>query len=80
MSRIVYNDGSGNYSSYLFVPSNVPTGTYPISFSGTDGNEYIIIIEKTATCEGNVFTNKCCPSINLVWVNQNGGLKKLAGL
>jgi hypothetical protein len=70
-----YNDGFGNYSSYLFVPSNVPTGTYPISFSGTDGNEYIIIIEKTATCEGNVFTNKCCPSINLVWVNQNGGFE-----
>ena len=70
-----YNDGSGNYSSYLFVPSNVPTGTYPISFNGTDGNEYIVVIEKTATCEDNVLANKCCPSINLVWVNQNGGFE-----
>jgi len=70
-----YNDGFGNYSSYLFVPSNVPTGTYPISFNGTDGNEYIIVIEKTAVCEDNVFINKCCPSINLVWVNQNGGFE-----
>jgi len=65
----------GDYKGWLFNPSAIPTGTFPISFSGTDGNEYIVVIEKTATCEDNVFTNKCCPSINLVWVNQNGGFE-----
>jgi len=68
-----YNDGFGNYSSWFFVPSSVPTGSYPISFSGTDGNEYLIVITKTATCVDNTFANKCCDSTNIVWVNTLGG-------
>ncbi len=68
-----YNDGFGNYSSWLFVPSVVPTGTFPISFSGTDGNEYLIVITKTATCADYSFANKCCDSTNIVWVNTLGG-------
>jgi len=68
-----YNDGFGNYSSWFFVPSSVPTGSYPISFSGTDGNEYLIVITKTATCADYSFSNKCCDSTNIVWVNTLGG-------
>jgi hypothetical protein len=68
-----YNDGFGNYSSWLFVPSAVPTGSFPISYSGTDGNEYLIVINKTATCSDYSFANKCCDSTNIVWVNTLGG-------
>jgi len=65
----------GNYVGYLFSPTNIPIGVFPISFSGANGNEYIVVIERIAECENKVFINKCCPSINLVWVNQNGGFE-----
>ena len=68
-----YNDGFGNISSWLFVPSNAPTGSYPMSFSGTDGNEYLIVVNKLATCVDSTFSNKCCDSTNIVWVNTLGG-------
>lgn len=70
-----YNDGFGNYSSWFFVPSNIPTGNYPISFSGTDGTEYLIVINKLATCVDNAYANKCCDSTNIVWVNSLGGFE-----
>jgi hypothetical protein len=63
----------GDYKGWLFNPSAIPTGTFPISFSGTDGNEYLIVITKTATCVDNTFANKCCDSTNIVWVNTLGG-------
>jgi len=68
-----YNNGFGSYDSFYFLPSDVPTGTFPISFSGTDGNEYLVVINKTAECGDISYSNKCCDSINIMWLNKYGG-------
>ena len=50
-----------------------PTGTYPLSITGNDGNEYFIIVEVTAACEIPTYTLDCCNSLNIVWLNREGG-------
>lgn len=50
-----------------------PTGTYPLSITGSDGNEYFIIVEVTSACEIPTYTLDCCNSINIVWLNREGG-------
>lgn len=52
-----------------------PIGTYPLSISGSDGNEYFIIVEVVAACDLPTYTLDCCNSINIVWLNREGGFE-----
>lgn len=50
-----------------------PLGTYPLSITGSDGNEYFIIVEVVSACELQTYTLDCCNALNIVWLNREGG-------
>jgi hypothetical protein len=54
---------------------NYPLGVYPLSISGNDGNEYFVIVEVIAACELPTYELSCCNSLNIVWVNREGGFE-----
>lgn len=59
----------------LRVLGSYPTGTYPLSISGNDGNEYFVIVEIVDECELPVYQLNCCDSYNIVWLNREGGFE-----
>ena len=57
------------------IAGSYANGTYPLSITGTDGNEYFIVIEVTDVCEIPTYTLNCCNAYNIVWVNREGGFE-----
>jgi len=57
------------------IAGSYANGTYPLSFTGTDGNEYFIVIEVVDACEIPTYNLNCCNAYNLVWVNREGGFE-----
>lgn len=57
------------------IAGSYANGTYPLSFTGTDGNEYFIVIEVVDACDIPTYTLNCCNAYNIVWINREGGFE-----
>ena len=53
------------------IAGSYGVGTYPLSITGTDGNEYFVVIEVTDSCGIETYNLNCCNAYNIVWVNRD---------